>query len=336
MPSPVPTMSIETVAVCNFRCVMCPTLGMKAKDMGYMSDETFARVLDAVSGATFIDMTGWGEPLLDEKIFERIKAVRARGVKCAITSNGSLFNEKNRAKLFDCGMEALNISIDSSNKEVFEDIRELGDWSVVSENISAIAAERKRRGLTNPRLRSTFVLMRSNAHTVCDWVQFMAGIGFDEVCIKPADVLWSAEVLAMCLPLDESQHYERLAQETARRAGIQLIAWNLDGVFPKADCLVKVYDTTCHIDWRGNVSPCCNLGHSVDRTISHNGVAKTFNVESLVFGNVNQNTLTEIWNSAPYVEFRETFKRGHVPEECHGCALVHPHVVSPKYLALAH
>ena len=140
----------------------------------------------------------------------------------------------------------------------------------------------------------------------------------------------------MCLPLDEAQHYERLAQETARRANIQLIAWNLDGVFPKADCLVKVYDTTCHIDWRGNVSPCCNLGHSVDRTISHNGVAMTFNVESLIFGNVNQNTLTEIWNSAPYVEFRETFKRGHVPEECHGCALVHPHVVSPKFLALAH
>ncbi len=334
MPSPVPTLSIETVAVCNFRCVMCPTLGMKSKDMGYMSAQTFARVLESVRGAVFVDMTGWGEPLLDEHIFDRVAAVRAAGTKCAITSNGSLFNAENRKRLFASGMDVLNISIDSSRAGVFNEIRQLGDWQTVASNIGAIAAEKRRRGGKGPLLRSTFVLMRSNAHTLCDWVAYMAGIGFDEVCVKPPDVIWSPEVLAMQLPLEEARQSVRQADETAARAGIRFATWNFDGHYPQNDCLVKVFDTTLHIDWRGNVSPCCNLGHAVERVVEHEGRVHTFPMEQRVFGNVNESSIGEIWNSKPYADFRRSFQCGEVPVSCHGCALVKPHAVDASLLKI--
>lgn len=63
------------------------------------------------------------------------------------------------------------------------------------------------------------------------------------------------------------------------------------------------------INVRGEVSPCVFLSTPVRGGITwhHEGCVKKS--ENLIFGNLRDNSLEEIWKSAPYVFFRDAYRR---------------------------
>ena len=72
---------LETSNICNAKCVMCPHTFMERNE-GIMSDETFnaavRRIKEAHINPLVFILNGFGEPLTDKKIIERIKKNKTR------------------------------------------------------------------------------------------------------------------------------------------------------------------------------------------------------------------------------------------------------------------
>lgn len=90
---------VETTAKCNIYCPMCPreTHKQPKEDMDDHVFETL--VLQTAGTAEHMMLIGLGEPLLDPKIFARIRYCDEHGIATLLSTNGTLLDEKASERL---------------------------------------------------------------------------------------------------------------------------------------------------------------------------------------------------------------------------------------------
>jgi hypothetical protein len=125
-----PEVRIETTNYCNAACIMCPRENMtRAKVV--MPFEHFCYLVDQAKdlGAEMISCFGYGEPLTDTRIFDKIKYCSDLGLKTFITTNGSLLNVKTANSLFDCGLTHIRFSAHGLRRENYNNVHRNLDWN---------------------------------------------------------------------------------------------------------------------------------------------------------------------------------------------------------------
>lgn len=132
-------LQIETTRLCNAHCSFC-AIDLWDKSTPYMSDELFKKVIDEIAEyrdwVKFVDLQRSGEPLMDRKIYDRVKYAKDSGLKLvAITTNASGLTERNSRRLLEGGIDEVMLSIDSVEKERYERLREGLNYEMVVENI---------------------------------------------------------------------------------------------------------------------------------------------------------------------------------------------------------
>src|SRR5438045_2541840 len=118
-------VQIESTNICNAKCVFCPRDVMHRK-LGIMSFDLFTKIVDecAELGITHVRVHNYGEPFVDRKLVEKVRYAKQKGIKeVGMISNGPLINEDVARGMIDAGLDAINISVDASGKEVFESTR---------------------------------------------------------------------------------------------------------------------------------------------------------------------------------------------------------------------
>ena len=120
-----PYIRLSITDVCNYRCAYCLPLGYKKNpgDMrGFMSGEEISRLAKALSelGVCKIRLTG-GEPTVRRDFFDILKDMKLNSniPKVTITTNGYQL-DKIAEQLHEAGLDGINISIDSLNRETFK------------------------------------------------------------------------------------------------------------------------------------------------------------------------------------------------------------------------
>ena len=118
---------IETTRICNAQCPFC-AIDVWDKSVPYMPDKLFRKIADELieykDWVKFVDLQRSGEPLLDPKIYERVKYLKDGGMKLiVITTNASALTEKNSRRLLEAGIDEVMLSIDSVEKERYEKLR---------------------------------------------------------------------------------------------------------------------------------------------------------------------------------------------------------------------
>jgi len=120
-------LEIETINACNARCPMC-TITNWNKRTQLISDGLFNKIASEIiehSGEMKrVSLYRDGEPLLDKKLAERIKMLKDGNVRdVAISTNASLLTEYKSRELLNAGIDLVIVSIDSLNKNIYEQIR---------------------------------------------------------------------------------------------------------------------------------------------------------------------------------------------------------------------
>jgi len=135
------TVALETTSFCNARCVMCAYPVMKRKK-GFMPWELFVAAMDecAYHGVEKVLLSGFGEPLMDKGLAEKVAYAHSKGVTTSIVTNGSLLNERRAKDLVKAGLDEVNVSIDGFTPQVYNAIRLGLDFEVVAENIRRLVA----------------------------------------------------------------------------------------------------------------------------------------------------------------------------------------------------
>lgn len=115
---PLPSLvEISVAGLCNRACVFCPH-----SDPDYPSVNAFVDpfLIDKLAGELagigfkgLILFSGFGEPLLDKKIFDHIATVRRRipEARIELITNGDALKKKRLRRLFDSGLSTILISV---------------------------------------------------------------------------------------------------------------------------------------------------------------------------------------------------------------------------------
>lgn len=130
-------LRISLTESCNLRCIYCMPEGSAPKTCGkVLTKENIFAIVEAGVELNIkkIRLTG-GEPLLRQDIVELVKGIKDRGIeKIYITTNGILLAEKIE-DLKNTGLDGVNISLDTLDREQFFSITRGGELEKVLDGI---------------------------------------------------------------------------------------------------------------------------------------------------------------------------------------------------------
>jgi hypothetical protein len=152
-------VQVESTNICNARCVFCPRDEMKRKQ-GVMDGELYRKIVDdcAALGIRHVRLHNYGEPFVDRQLSEKVAYAKQKGIaEVGVISNGSLIDEEVARSVIEAGIDAINISVDASGREVFERTRLGLKYDKVIANIERIVRIRGELGRTHPKLILSFV-----------------------------------------------------------------------------------------------------------------------------------------------------------------------------------
>ena len=158
-------VQIESTNICNAKCVFCPRDDMHRRQ-GIMSVELFQKIVDECVdlGITHVRMHNYGEAFIDKNLVDKVRYAKQKGVKeVGVISNGSLITEQIARGMIDAGLDAINISVDASGKEVFESTRLGLKYDKVIANIERLVRLRGESGKRRPKLILSFVRQNNSA-----------------------------------------------------------------------------------------------------------------------------------------------------------------------------
>jgi radical SAM protein with 4Fe4S-binding SPASM domain len=148
------SIAIETTNVCNAKCVFCPREAMTRKT-GVMDMDTFRLIIDRIKESGIkvkvIDLNGFGEPLLDPHMAERIGYVKKTlGCGTIFFTNAALLTEKKAEEIINSGLDEMNISFNGVTPEGYEKTMVNLKYDAVEKNIANFMKKRKEMGKTKP------------------------------------------------------------------------------------------------------------------------------------------------------------------------------------------
>jgi radical SAM protein with 4Fe4S-binding SPASM domain len=279
---------------CDLDCKMCYP-GYRNDKKTNLSDKVIKKLFkEFKSNKLSAIMFGANEePFLYNKLFDVVDmAVSSNIMDIFIFSNGTLLNKKNSDKVLNNEVTRLFISVDAVTRETYDEIRipnKITDifnknrLLALENNIKSFIDNRNKSEMTLPLVRTSMSVQPENKHEVQPFIDKWSGI-VDNVEIQ----VYS----------DYSSVY-RLSKKTKE---FNTKSRNLSDNLKNPHCTQPWNTITI---WpNGNVSPCCNL----------NGI-------NLTIGNVNNDTVKNIWNSKEMTTIREQFISGKLNVVCQNCLL---------------
>jgi organic radical activating enzyme len=265
-------LQIETISGCNARCVMC-SVESWTRTKAVMSDRLFGKIVDEVRGHSdwiervIVQLDG--EPLLDKRLENRIRAMKSAGMrKVSFATNGSLMTEARAASIIDAGVDSIDFSIDGATAETFEAIRIRLSFDTVRDNVLRFLELRDRM---RPEIivRVRMAIQPSNAQ------EFKSFVEFWRARLSPNDTVFGKPVQEWSTWERDVGHLDGLA--------IRTLPPNLD--FNSLPC-VSPFDSVVILS-DGRVPLCC----------------LDYNAETPM-GDVNESSIAEVWNGEAFRRVR--------------------------------
>lgn len=278
-------MEVSPVGSCNHRCIFC------AYDfIGYpnrkLDKDRFLKFIDEVSRCGLRSMlyAGEGEPLVHPNIEEFILHTKSKGIDVGMFTNGFLL-KKQLAQQIIPKMTFIRFSFNGGNAKNYAQIHKVKEpvFDKVVENIYN-ATQIKKETKSNISIGSQFVLIPENIDFIEDAVINMKKAGVDYISIKPF------------VQQSDKQYYQMKKQFTISELDTlftHLETYNTDDF--------KVIARKNSFENYGERNYCNCYGTSFISVLNSAGEIASclpyWDKDKFVFGNINQNSFEEIWNS---------------------------------------
>ena len=292
---------IEPASLCNFKCIHCPT-GTVNMHRGMMSNLIFDKIKKELEiykdKIRVLVLYHGGEPLLNNNFFsflEKLKLFEKTFIKTV--SNGSLLNDEIINLLLNSRLNSIEISLDGKSDIDNNKVRRNCDYKKIVCNIKKLIAEKKKN--------------KSKLDIIVTTTQFISNV---------KDISTTPKIPENLL-LDFKEEYQNKDLVFKSNWAIRWPDMNLiDGIYEYEDIQIKKNDNFCDhiintitIRWNGDIVPCC-----YDLT------------SKVVLGNIQNNSLNDIWNGDGYNKLRNDIAKRKFNELCGSCALMMP----TKYLMI--
>lgn len=323
---------------CNLKCIMCegfsPYSSVKKERIAderprrRMDIKLIRKVLEESKGTPLREIipSTMGEPLLYKHFEEIIAMCHEFHLKLNLTTNGTfpIKGAETWARLIVPVASDVKISWNGATKETQEKIMLHLNWEKVLSNLKQfikIRDEMAQQGGNRASITLQLTFLKSNVHELSDIVNLGIDLGVDRI---KGHHLWAhfdeIKSLSMRYNQETLKQWNQAAQKAIDIANSQRLPngqkITLENIFLLSEEAIR--DLTpgggcpflgkeAWINTEGRFSPCCAPDEQ-RLTLGD-------------FGNIQNQTLSEIWTSQAYIDLRKTYPKKSL---CIGCNMRKP------------
>ena len=291
----IPFIQLEPTNICNLSCLTCSRTEFDC--FGHMKLDEFRTVLDKLPQLQAIKMQGMGEPLLNPDFPDMLCEAKKRNVRTYTATNATVFKRIDIDKFVEY-IDRVEISIDSPDPEVFEELRNGAVFEQVVENVRLLTEKSKDTG---KQISVNYVYQKDNISEVNKMLDLCECMGIEIMNMNPVqDWIVGETEMKKKISRHRSEVNKDLWIDKANSKGIELrFQKNFDNW---NDCYW--YERTFYLTWNGFITPCCLRPNPKD----------------INFGNIFEEDLKNLWNSDKWSSFRNNLASNKPNRECIGCS----------------
>jgi pyruvate-formate lyase-activating enzyme len=142
-------LDIDIVGTCNLRCPSCPVGNspeLRTRS-GIMPRDLLEAILDkalAECQLSFVSLFNWTEPFLHPRLADMIRAVRSRGLPCALSSNLNVTADF--CSVLRADPTLLRVSLSGFRQEIYGKTHRHGNIERVKQNMREVAQAKRLTG----------------------------------------------------------------------------------------------------------------------------------------------------------------------------------------------
>jgi MoaA/NifB/PqqE/SkfB family radical SAM enzyme len=314
---------LEVTNRCNLLCETCPRTFEALEPPADMSWDLFCKIVDQFASIVRVVLHGVGEPMLVKDLPRMIRYLKERGVYVLFNTNGTLLNPRKQRELIDTGLDELRVSLDAADAETYLRVRGKNMFDRIVHNVRVFTAYQKEIGAQTPLVSLWLTGLKETVKQLPGFVRLAAEMGVSQVHLQRLvfDEDGFGLARAQSSLFERLQRDEEEAIEAAAELGTALgVALDASGATEPGLSLRRQQEnhpwSACRRPWslmyftaHGRALPCCIAPFS----------ARGY--DSYTLGDATQQTLQEIWNAAPYREFRSALLSDDPPKPCKNCGL---------------
>lgn len=269
-------LDVELTNCCNIKCNMCPVgVGSMKRNKGFMSDETFAKLLDNIRKYPIqgVRLIRWGEPTLHPHFLDWIEELKQAGVLVHFNTNGLLLDEEMSRRLISTEIDSVKFSFQGIDDLTYSEMRNGGSYSQLFNNIKTLYEMRgeKEAPYISITTSTTYESPEEIEHfknTVRPYC--------DEVNVGRTK-MQHVDIDLMNLPDERRKIYEDYMNSD-------------NGYMSRMPVCPEIWDKLS-INWDGSVSACCQDYDNI-----------------MLVGNIHEQDIPEIFLGAREKQYRDILK----------------------------
>lgn len=298
-------VTADVTSRCNLHCLGCRNHSPYAPFPVESADVPLSlmeRLCDGLRrrSTSYLILSGEGEPMLNPRIFEIVAMGKRAGCHVTLFTNGTLLTPANVASLGECGLDALRVSLWAGSSEEYENNypgTPPGLFATVADGLRRLSGASKARGGQSPRLILHAPLNRYNMRGLHGFLELAATTGCDGVSFSPMRA-WGGGPLEKYLIGAEDLHELRHALREARDwLDARGLSHNISEVMLRFDVGENVWAVSpCYIAW-------------LHARVRMDGTVQACLTCDRKLGDLNRQSLDEIWNGSGSRQLRREFSR---------------------------
>ena len=161
-----PEVRYEVTDNCNANCIMCPR-DKHTRQHGIMDNEAYRKSIDEIVGlgARRVVLTGFGEPLLDCDLEDKISYADRAGLNTYIITNASALNKTRAHGLINAGLDEVRISFYGMGAESYSAVMRGLNYAKTDANIRYLLGQIEAQRSPMKVMLSYIVLPENEADT---------------------------------------------------------------------------------------------------------------------------------------------------------------------------
>jgi len=316
-------IQVEVTSACNAACIYCPrTFYRESWEDRHLPLDVFRRLVPAFAKTRHVHLQGWGEPFLHPDFFEMVAIAKAAGCRVGTTTNAMLLNKERITRIIESGVDIIAFSL-AGTGEKNDVIRKGTSLKKVLEAIQTLDREKKERGRERPEVHVAYMLFRSGVGELEALPPLLEGLGVSQVVVSTLDFVPTDELCKEALIPETVEEYSEMCSrldrlvEAGREKGLGIHYHLVSTEKRREVCTENVQRALC-VSSDGAVSPCVytNLGVSGSY---YDVRGKKVGFQRMVFGNIREKDVKDIWKEKSYKAFRRSFFRGELAPTCQNC-----------------
>ncbi len=317
---------------CLLHCTVCPrTSFIDAWNSMNMTMETYTNISRFFPFTENVYLSGWGEPLLNPNFLLMIRKAKEADCSVGFTTNGALLDDAKIRGIIDLQTDLISFSFAGARAETHESIRFGSNFEHLTHTVRRIVELRRFGDSSKPNVLMLFMMTKHNVVELPIAVDLACRLGIDGIVATNLDytaVPLHEDVKAFSLNKANVMLIKSTdeARDLAEARGISFHSFSLEkqsAPICAEDPLNNVY-----ISEAGLVSPCVYLALPM-MEIPRIFCGQANVIQRTYFGDINKQSLFEIWNSPGYISFRRKYEwriknaqNSHlddIPEVCRTC-----------------